>query len=235
MEKLKSQHETVLHKFQLQKQAIRRLWNVGKETAELLAFLVHITEPKIVLELGTSNGFSAFHLALRKETKVISIDVETARQDLAKMNLKDFANIEFITQRIENYIPVIDYEIDMLFIDANKTNYLKYLQQLEVYLKDKAIVVADNIDSHSETIKTYRDYVLNSDKYTTIHLSLEAGLLISSYKKNKDVNMKKDTIVIKNETKGRVNSLLNPIEKSPKESKLEEILKEIENIENEED
>jgi predicted O-methyltransferase YrrM len=138
-----------------------------------------IKQPKTILELGTSNGFSTFHLALNSDIRVFTIDVETARSDLAKQTLSEFKNIEFITERIETYIPRIDYMIDFLFIDANKPNYKKYLQLLEPYLSSGALVIADNIDSHKTTEK-YAEYVLSSEKYITIHLSLDAGLLIST-------------------------------------------------------
>jgi predicted O-methyltransferase YrrM len=70
--------------------------------------------------------------------------------------------------------------IDFLFIDANKPNYKKYLQLLEPNLSSGALIIADNIDSHKTTEK-YVEYVLTSEKYTTIHLRLDAGLLISIF------------------------------------------------------
>jgi len=179
MKKLKKKFDSIVQNFSLQKKNISRLWNVDIETAELLGFLVLLKKPNIVVELGTSNGFSTFHLALGLKVKIITIDVEKARQDLAIENLGNFQNIEFISDRIENYLPKIDYSIDFLFIDANKTNYLNYLQLIEKHLSSNAVVVADNIDSHTGAIDLYKEYVINSDKYITIHLSLDNGLLIS--------------------------------------------------------
>jgi len=183
MEKLKQPYNHILNKFDQQRESISRLWNVGTETAELLSLLVMIKKPKIILELGTSNGFSTFHLAFPTLTQIYTIDVENARQDLAKDNLQSFKNIIFITERIEDYLPKIDYEIDLLFIDANKTNYLKYLQLLENHLSNDALVIADNIDTHLENTTNYSDYVRNSDLYTTIHLNIDAGLLVSIFDK----------------------------------------------------
>ena len=182
MEKLINNYTDIKKAFQEQFNKINRLWNVEKETAELLSFLILLKKPNIVLELGTSNGFSTFYMAIHKDSKIITIDVEKARQDLAKENLNSFKNIEFVSERIEDYLPKIDYKIDFLFIDANKPNYLKYLQILEKHLSNEAIIVADNIDSHKTTQK-YKDYVLNSKVYTTIHLSIDAGLLISYFNK----------------------------------------------------
>jgi len=184
MEKLIKDYSEVFERFAQQKNEIHRLWNVGIETANLLVLLVKILNPNIILELGTSNGFSTFHLALLKTAKVITIDVEDSRQKLAKENLKQFKNIRFITERIEDYLPKIDFKIDMLFIDANKTHYLKYLKSIEKHLKNNAIVIADNIDSHGESIRDYREYVTSSPKYISTHISIEAGLLVSLFNNN---------------------------------------------------
>jgi predicted O-methyltransferase YrrM len=180
MEKLKKLHTNLLKKFSLQKNENRRLWNVGNETAELLSLIVMIHKPKIVLELGTSNGYSTFHLALSKESKIITIDVEKSRNELAINNLQEFQNIEFITDRIENYIPKINYTIDMLFIDSNKNNYLNYLVSLEKHFRNGTVIIADNIDSHLTT-KQYQNFIKKSIKYKTIHLSIEDGVLISIF------------------------------------------------------
>ena len=183
MEKLKNNYKDICEKFFSQQNSIHRLWNVGVETAELLSFLVYIKKPNIVLELGTSNGFSTFHLALDKKTKIITVDVEKARQDIARENLKTFENIEFISERIEDYMPKISYQIDFLFIDSNKSNYLNYLHALETHLSDNSIVIADNIDSHYENTKKYQDYVKKSLKYKTIHLNIDSGLMLSIFNK----------------------------------------------------
>jgi len=180
MEKLKKPFAHIIERFAKQKNEIHRLWNVGEETAELLSFLVMLKKPKIILELGTSNGYSTFHLALCEKATIYTIDVETARNKLAKENLKDFPNIVFITDRIDNYIPTIDYKIDMLFIDCNKSNYLRYLTMCEPYLSNEALVVADNIDSHSTT-GSFREYVSGCDKYTAIHLSIDDGVVVAIY------------------------------------------------------
>ena len=192
MEKLKQSYSEILSVFKEQKQKINRLWNVEEETANLLSMLVLIKKPEIVLELGTSNGYSTFHLAIDQSTKVITIDVETSRNNLAKETLKGFNNIEFITERIETYIPKINYKIDLLFLDANKPNYLNYLLQLENKLNNDALIIADNIDSHATT-GSYKDYILNNNKYTTIHLSIDAGVLISVF------SISKDKIITNNE------------------------------------
>lgn len=183
MEKLTNPYLTILKNFKNQSLSISRLWNIGEESAHLLHFLTLIKKPKTILEIGTSNGFSTFFLALNPNVKVITIDVEKQRQDLAKQNLQNFDNITYITAKAEDFLKTLTEKIDFLFIDANKPNYIKYIHLCEPLLTNEALVIADNIDSHPETTKAYNDYVRKSEFFTTIHLSLDAGLLISIYNK----------------------------------------------------
>jgi predicted O-methyltransferase YrrM len=184
----------VTKRFEEQKTKINRLWNIGQDTAELLKMLVLIKQPSIVLELGTSNGYSTFHIAqsLLETAVLYTVDVEAARQDLAKENLKHFENIVFINQRIEDYIPQIKYQIDFLFIDANKLNYLKYLLALEVKLSNGAVIIADNINSHEGNIEEYTEYITRSkDKYTSIKLDIDSGIWISHYHEPERLDIKR--------------------------------------------
>ena len=173
-----------IERFKRQRESISRLWNIGQQTADLLKMLVLIKEPKITLELGTSNGYSTFHIAMALAQNAIlyTIDVEPARQNLAKENLKCLNNIKFISMRIEDYIPKIDYKIDLLFIDANKTNYLTYLKALENKLSNNAVVIADNINSHTGSIKQFLTYLKRCrKKYQFVKLDIETGVVVAVY------------------------------------------------------
>ncbi|MCK9329484.1 MAG: class I SAM-dependent methyltransferase [Candidatus Cloacimonetes bacterium] len=181
MEKLISKQAELLKAFKQQAIANNRLWNVNKETAFLLNILVTIKQPKHILEIGTSNGYSTFFLALDNNIQVTTIDVDEKRQSMARDNLQDFTNITFIKAKAEDIIETLDKKIDVLFIDANKPAYINYLKLCEPILNDQALIIADNIDSHPETTSAYHKYVLRDEKYKTIHLSLDAGLLISIY------------------------------------------------------
>jgi predicted O-methyltransferase YrrM len=65
----------------------------------------------------------------------------------------------------------------MIFLDATKSEYLKYLQLIEKYslLNKRAVVVADNVLIYENEMKDYLDYVRNSGKYIsrTTETSLE--------------------------------------------------------------
>ena len=183
MEKIISDYNELLKRFREQALSNNRLWNVNQETAYLLNMLVTIKQPKHILEIGTSNGYSTFFLALDKNIRVTTIEVDEKRQALAKDNLKEFANINFIYAKAEEVLEKLDIMIDFLFIDANKPAYIRYLKLCEPFLNDNALIVADNIDTHPETTRQYQEYVINSPDYKTVHLSLDAGLLISMFSK----------------------------------------------------
>jgi len=74
-------------------------------------------------------------------------------------------------------IPRLKSKFNMIFLDATKSEYLKYLQLIEKYslLNKRAVVVADNVLIYENEMKDYLDYVRNSGKYIsrTTETSLE--------------------------------------------------------------
>lgn len=74
LERIKANHQTQFAKFKVQKQNLRRLWNISEKCAELLFLLILAKKPKRILEIGTSNGYSTFWLSLAAESCVAVID-----------------------------------------------------------------------------------------------------------------------------------------------------------------
>jgi len=184
MEKLIETFREELETFAAQKRKIRRLWNIGEETANLLYFFVKAKNPQNILEIGTSNGFSTFWLSVAAESAVIdTIEVDESRFLLAKENLKSRKNIVIHFGLAEKIIPNLDKKYDLVFIDAGKIDYINYLKLLLKKLNNDALIIADNVISHHETVREYLTFVKNHRDFTTFTLSVESGLEISIYKK----------------------------------------------------
>lgn len=180
-----------MDKFHKQKKENRRLWNISQPTAELLFMLILIKKPKIVLEIGTSNGFSTWWLARAGNiisSKIIALESDKKRYLLAKENLVEQKNIQLLHCLAEDYIPSCPHNFDMAFIDAGKIDYLKHLKLLLPKLNKGALIVADNVISHRHTVKEYLDFLKTDAGFASITLPLDDGLELSVFLGDKEIN-----------------------------------------------
>lgn len=137
-------------------------------------------KPKKVLEIGTLVGYSAIRMGrlLPRGGHLICIDkdpeyVQIAKSNIAKAWLSD--RIEVLTGDAIRVIPRLSGQFDMVFIDADKRQYLDYLKACERLLHPGSIVVADNVKRHAAEVANYLDYVRNS------------GLYVSTYREERSV------------------------------------------------
>jgi len=201
MEKLKFKHKTELEAFETQKAENRRLWNIDEETAKLLYFLINSKVPKRALEIGTSNGYSTFWLSLGLEdsptehpsagqyktephtTELHTIEAFDERFEMAKKNLGNRTNVIQHFGKAEQVIPTLNMMFDFVFIDAGKIGYIDYIKLLQNKLLDGALIIADNVASHTETVQDYLDFVNEDPNFTTMRLDIGAGLELSIFRK----------------------------------------------------
>ncbi len=188
MERLKEIYAKEFALFEKQKKEIRRLWNIDESVGNFLYRLVEISKPKRILELGTSNGYSTFWLSISSKNfsgEVVSIEVDKSRFELAQNNLKRMDNITLICDLIEKVISGLSGKFDMVFIDANKSDYIKYIKLLLEYdkLNNPCLIVADNVISHKDSVKEYLDFVTtNKDFFTEIE-DIGSGMSLTVYDK----------------------------------------------------
>jgi len=189
MERIKQQYKQELARFETQRNNIRRLWNIPQETAELLYTFIKIKKPKHILEIGTSNGFSTFWLSLAAETYnavVDTIEVDEDRFILAKKNLVNRNNIIQYFGKAELIIPKLTSKYDFVFIDAGKINYIDYIKLLQNKLNNNAVIIADNVISHKNTVTEYLDFIESNELFDSVTLSIDSGLNVAIYMKRKE-------------------------------------------------
>ncbi|MFC1887583.1 O-methyltransferase [Candidatus Cloacimonadota bacterium] len=177
-------HQEELEQFLEQKNNIRRLWNICDATAEYIYNMILKTKPDHILEIGSSNGYSTFWLSLAAEqinATLDSIEVDEQRYKMARDNLADRNNVNLINGLAEQIIPEFLRDFNFVFIDAGKIGYIEYLKLLINKLAPGAIIIADNVISHKETVRDYLDYLNKSSLFETRTLNIGSGLEISSY------------------------------------------------------
>ena len=153
------------------------MFNIPRETGELLNLLVRIKKPKKILEIGMSNGYSTIWLS-EPGFPVISIEADPKKIFLAKENFKkaNLKNIKILQGFALDIIKNLKEKFDFVFIDATKKEYLSYFKLLK--LNKSAIVVADNIISHN--ILDYHNYL--NKNYKSYLIRIGSGVEVTIVK-----------------------------------------------------
>ena len=165
--------------------------SIGPIKGKIMKDIIKEHKPEKALEIGTLHGYSAILITIniliqKAGKKKMNIDFENNSSEPILVTLeKDRAMTQIARSNIENSglsdkihlingdalkdIPKLKskYKFDMVFLDATKSEYLKYLQLIEQYglLNKRAVVVADNVIMYEDEMKDYLDYVRNSSNY----------------------------------------------------------------------
>jgi predicted O-methyltransferase YrrM len=118
------------------------------ETGRLLAALCRTLDP-VVLEVGTAIGYSTLHMAEELERgRVVTLerDPDRASQARAFLNRAGVADrVELVEGDALETIPRLEGPFDLLFVDATKGEYPRYIEQAEPKLSERALLVVDNL------------------------------------------------------------------------------------------
>lgn len=165
-------------------------WNISRQTAEFISMLIKISKVKNVLEIGTSNGYSTLWIADALQESgcnghLTTIEFYEKRQSIAIENINSCNLSEFVTFKQGRAIEILenlDFIPDLVFIDANKSEYIQYFDILKDKLQQGAIILADNVISHANKVADFIAQIQNDNRFQSQVLDLPAGLLMA-YKK----------------------------------------------------
>ena len=169
--------------------------SIGPIKGEIIEDIINKYKPKKILEIGTLHGYSAILMANflfmnnnnnnnnnsyednkdnKKEIIVTCLEIDQQFANIAEKNIEKAGlsdRIEVITGDALKIIPTLknDYIFDLVFIDAVKNHYLKYLKLVEDngLLNNKSVVIADNVLIYENEMKDYLYYVRNSGRYNS--------------------------------------------------------------------
>jgi len=160
---------------------------IEMEIGKLLVFLIKLTKAKKVLELGTSNGYSAIWMAAAlKETggHITTIEGHDRMAVEATKNLNESGvdNVELITGKIENILPELilkKEKYDMIFQDSGKYLYPLMLENTVKLCKKGGMIIAD--DTLFRVIETVRsglgDYTHDYNRAVFAHKKLFSTII----------------------------------------------------------
>ena len=165
----------------------------GYQQGRLLAILSKMMQPKRILEIGTFTGYATLCLAegLAKEGKITTLDVN---EDLAYLPQKYFneseysAQIDFRIQDAKVFLKETNEIFDLVFIDADKENYVEYFKLIKPRLKSGSVVMFDNVlwygkvleenpkMKSTQNIKELNDLIAQDEDFENLILPLRDGV-----------------------------------------------------------
>jgi caffeoyl-CoA O-methyltransferase len=155
---------------------------VGPLEGRFLEMLVFALQPKLVLEIGMFTGYSSLSMAaaLPPEGRIITCDVDPKAEAIARRHIESSPYADRIEIRMGPALDTIaglDGPFDLVFIDADKTNYRNYYDAVLPKLSARGMLAIDNVlwsgnvlrdDTHEENtdaLRAFNDHV-NADPRT---------------------------------------------------------------------
>lgn len=165
---------------------------------EFLTNYIKTNDIKNILEVGTAIGYSAIKMCLvNDDIKVTTIERDKARYDEAVKNIKEFNLEDRITLLFGDALEIeVNGNYDLVFIDAAKSQSIKFFSKYEKLLNKNGTIITDNINFHGLTfskeriesrnlrqmirkIHEYLEWLDNNKEYTTTYENIGDGLTIS--------------------------------------------------------
>jgi predicted O-methyltransferase YrrM len=169
----------------------------GHFQGRVLSMLSKIINPKNILEIGTYTGYAALCLAegMQKEGTLDTIDV---KEELVSIQQKYFDLSRWKGQIIAHLgdaleiIPTLNKKYDLVFIDADKENYINYFNMIVPIMNTGGIILSDNVlwsgkvleelnpkDMSTKILLEYNQIVNNDARVETVLLPIRDGLTVS--------------------------------------------------------
>ena len=144
--------------------------SIGPVKGRILAEVVRKLKPRKILEVGSLYGYSAI---LITKNSPANAEITTVEKNPEHARVTE-QNVE--RAQLENQIKVIQGDamqtlsklpgpFDLVFLDAEKTQYLDYLKAVEDKLHQGSVVVADNVGVFQDQMQIYLHYVRNTGRY----------------------------------------------------------------------
>ena len=139
-----------------------------------------------VLEIGGSRGYSSIWLAAGVRYlggRVLSLEsdptkVETWRANVEEAGLTEWAGL--VEGDAFETLPAIDDVFDVVFLDAEKEQYEQLFAEARTKLEPGAVVIADNVLSHEDTLGAYSRARQSDPTLESVTVPLDRGLELSA-------------------------------------------------------
>ena len=186
----------VLNKETYQKILLPRMLS-GHFQGRVLSMLAKLIRPVTILEIGTYTGYSALCLCegMQEKGQLHTIDIKEELIDFQRKHFDKSPWGNQIVQHLGNavdIIPTLDLKFDLVFIDADKENYLNYWELIVPRMNKGGIILSDNVlwsgkvveplqknDISTQVLLEYNALLKNDLRVETVLLPIRDGLTVS--------------------------------------------------------
>lgn len=170
-----------------------------KDGIEFMLDYINKNNIKNILEIGSAIGYSAIRMCLvDSDIKVTTIERDEIRYNEALKNIKDFNLEDRINIILDDAFNVeLNDSYDLIFIDAAKSQYIKFFLKFKNNLNKRGVIISDNLDFHGLTHKRqeeipsrnvrglvrklndYIEFLKDNKEFTTEFYEIGDGIAIS--------------------------------------------------------
>ena len=171
----------------------------GHLQGRVLSLISHLLKPKRVLEIGTYTGYSTICMAegMPEDGVLHTIDVNEELEDFAKNYFVESGQNSKIVQHIGNaldIIPTLTDHWDLVFIDADKSNYLKYYEMVIEKMNPGGLILCDNVlwsgkivddkaqDKDTVALRALNDHIHADERVENVLLPIRDGVMAARVK-----------------------------------------------------
>jgi len=169
----------------------------GHPQGRLLSLLSKMIRPKRILEIGTYTGYGTICLAegLADNGKIITIDINEELIDFQNKYFERSGYRDKIIQLNGEALDVIDglnEKFDIVFLDADKENYIEYYKLISNKMVNGGILISDNVlwsgkvlesskldDIETNTLNQFNQLIKDDKRFETIIIPIRDGISIS--------------------------------------------------------
>jgi predicted O-methyltransferase YrrM len=167
---------------------------VGPLEGPFLGWLVWLSRPRRVLEIGTFTGYSSVSMALQlpEDGRIVSLDVNEGTTAVALRYAEEAGVADRIDYRVGPALEELERlegPFDLVFIDADKPNYVNYYEAVLPKVADDGFIVADNVlwsgrvveedgDESTRAIKAFNDHVAADERVDCLMLTVRDGMTL---------------------------------------------------------
>jgi caffeoyl-CoA O-methyltransferase len=159
-----------------------------------LKMLVRLTGARLVLELGMFTGYSALMMAegLPEGGRLITCEIDPKAEAIARRYFAESPHADKITIRMGpalDTIKTLTGPLDLVFIDADKPNYINYYEACLPLLKTGGLIVADNVlwsgkvlhpnDANDHAIVAFNRLVQSDPRVENVCLTVRDGMMLA--------------------------------------------------------